>query len=242
MNYINYLEKIRGFSFKTIEIYGKYAHTLDYYGLDYKKMLLDLPDYSSNTMRLIISSLISYYKFLNDDRWKELKLPKKVFNHQEYVTFDEYKEILASISQNTKTGRQKRLIVRLLFETGLRSVELLTIRKRDITDNYIKIYGKGKKKRIVRISKWLEDELNTYAQLKEDFLFEFGYKNLYKKITGLRNKKINPHMFRRGYAKYCFLQGINIYDISLSMGHSSIETTANYIKRESKDVEIFQIF
>jgi integrase len=49
-------------------------------------------------------------------------------------------------------------------------------------------------------------------------------------------------MFRRGYAKYCFENKINIYDISLSMGHSSIETTIGYIKRNSEDVEIYKIF
>ena len=62
------------------------------------------------------------------------------------------------------------------------------------------------------------------------------------KIRNLSSKNYTPHMFRRGYAKHCFNKGISIYDISLSMGHSSIETTSNYIKRNSSDVNIFEIF
>ncbi|RTZ69148.1 MAG: hypothetical protein DSZ21_00360 [Tenericutes bacterium] len=49
-------------------------------------------------------------------------------------------------------------------------------------------------------------------------------------------------MFRRGYAKYCFDNGISIYDISLSMGHSNINTTVSYINKNSDDISIYKIF
>lgn len=243
MQYTEYLEKIKGFSFKTIEIYNKYAQELEQFDRDYKTMLISKPKYSSNTRRLIVSAIISYYKFLKDERWRELELPKKEVIVKDYIAFDEYKEMLKSINTRTKMGLQKRLVIRLLFETGIRSEELLNIKKKDIDGNEIKIFGKGKRQRIVKISEWLKEELEIYAKDKEHKLFNFQYKNLYSKVQSLsRDKKITPHMFRRGYAKYCFEKGVSIYDISLSMGHSSIETTAGYIKRDSEDVEIFKIF
>lgn len=243
MTYTEYLEKIKGYSFKTVEIYGKYAHELEMFGKDYKALLLSKPDYSQSTRRLIASAIISYYKFLGDDRWKEMELPKKQIIVKDYITFDEYKDFLTKINTKTKTGLQKRLVVRLLFETGIRSEELLHITKNDMNGNEIKIYGKGRRERIVKVSDWLMDEINLFAKYKTNRLFEFEYKNLYTKVQTLsKDKKITPHMFRRGYAKYCHDKGVSIYDISLSMGHSSIETTAAYIKRSSDDVEIFKIF
>lgn len=243
MKYTEYLEKIKGFSWKTVEVYSKYAHMLETHEKDYKKFLVSLPNYSQNTKRLIISSIICYYKFLNDDRWRELELPKREILVRDYVTYEEYRDILKKINVRTKLSIQKRLIVRLLFETGIRSSELLQIRVQDITSNEIKIFGKGRRQRIVKISEWLLDELNTYMADKTNEIFTFKYKNLYSKIRTINSKrKITPHMFRRGYAKYCFENGISIYDISLSMGHSSIETTSKYINRSSDDVEIYKIF
>ena len=145
MQYIDYLEKIKGFSYKTIETYGGISKKLDMYDRDYKKMLMDLPIYSRNTMRLIFSGIISYYKFLGDKRWQEISLPKKEFNHKEFVSYEEYQELLSKINTKTKTGRLKRLVIRMLFETGVRSSELLFIRKKDINKNQIKIHGKRQK-------------------------------------------------------------------------------------------------
>ena len=243
MTYREHLEKIMFFTNKTVEIYIRYAKLLKSYELDYRKMLISV-NVSINTRRLMISAIKSYYKFIGDNRYDELILPKKEIKFNDYVSYKEYRHYLEKINIKTKTGFQKWIIVRLLFETGLRANELLNIKNNDILDNRIKIYGKGRKERCVFMSEWLRTEVNRYIQtLNSNILFPFGYKNLYKKISILdKNKKLTLHMFRRGYAKYCYKKGVSIYDISLSMGHSSVETTSHYIKRKSEDVMIFQIF
>ncbi|TCG10605.1 hypothetical protein C4B24_04400 [Mycoplasma marinum] len=140
-------------------------------------------------------------------------------------------------------GFQKRIIIRILFETGIRSSELLNLKKSNIKNNELHVFGKGRRQRKVMISAWLQEELEEYLKTCSEILFPFGYKNLYNKINILDgSRKLSPHMFRRGYAKFCYAQNISIYDISLSMGHSNIETTAGYIKRNSEDVEIYKIF
>ena len=242
MTYKEHLEKIKFFANKTIEIYLKYAMQLEMFDLDYKQMLVK-HNGSINSKRLMISAIKSYYKFLQDDRWKLLSLPKKETNFQDYVTFDEYQQYIRKINRKTKTGLQKLIIVRLLFETGIRATELLNIRKSDIHNNRIIIHGKGRKQRCVFISEWLKFDLMEYLQHCSEILFPFGYKNLYNKIKILnKHKRLSLHMFRRGYAKHCYSKDISIYDISLSMGHSSIETTACYIKRRSEDINISKIF
>ncbi|NQZ29227.1 MAG: site-specific integrase [Mycoplasmatales bacterium] len=243
MTYKKFLEKIKNYSYRTIEIYIKYAELLERYKLDYKSMLLASENISINTKRLMISAIKSYYKFLKDERYKEIELPRKEVLVKDFVSFEEYKEYISSINRKTRMGFQKRIIVRLLFETGIRSSELLNLKKEDIKNNELHIFGKGRRQRKVKISEWLLEELKEYLSVSQEVLFPFGYKNLYNKINLLdKSRKLSPHMFRRGYAKYCFEKGINIYDISLSMGHSNIETTVGYIKRNSEDVEIYKIF
>ncbi len=244
MEYKNYLKSIRRYSTKTIEIYLRYAKELKKYNLDYRKLLLSKSNLSNSSIRIVSSAIICYYKYLNDRRYKEIILPKKEKKVKDYISYDEYIEILKNINRKTTKGRMKRLIVRLLFETGIRSNELLWIKKKDIYKNRILIHGKGDKDRFVYITPWLRDELEEYISTsKNERIFNFGYKNLYTKISTLKlSKKITPHMFRRGYAKYCFDNGINIYDISLSMGHSNINTTVGYINKNSDDISIYKIF
>ncbi len=243
VTYKEYLDKIKNHSHRTVNIYVKYAYRLERFGLDYKSMLIGSDEMSINSRRLMISAIKSYYKFLKDDRYKELELPRKEIVVKDFVSFDEYKNYLLKINRKTKMGFQKRIIVRLLFETGIRSSELLNLKKKNIKGNELHIFGKGRRQRKVKISSWLREEIEEYTKNIDNILFNFGYKNLYNKIKILdKTRKLSPHMFRRGYAKYCYEKDINIYDISLSMGHSNIETTVGYIKRSSEDVEIYKIF
>lgn len=244
MEYIKWLKNIKGYSDKTIEVYSKYAYELEMYSLDYIKMISKYERNTNSTKRLCLSAIKSYYVYLNDMRSKEIELPKKNIVVNDFVTYEQYKDYLISINKKTKTGFQKYLILRLLFETGIRSSELLWITKTNIQGNRIKIKGKGNKERYVFISKWLESELQEYLRsIKTEKIFNFGYKNLYAKIQRLdENRTLKPHMFRHGFAKYCFSKGISIYDISLSMGHSNIDTTSKYINKKSDDVTIYQIF
>jgi integrase/recombinase XerD len=152
MTYIQYLKKIKNYSPKTIKIYSKYYYQLKKYNFNYKKLLLNTNKISINTKRLLIAAIKNYYKFKKDNRYNEIELPKKEIIIKEYIKFDEYKKYLKKINHKTKTGFQKRIIIRLLFETGIRSSELLNIKKKDIKNNKIHIYGKGRKQRKVLIS------------------------------------------------------------------------------------------
>lgn len=212
--------------------------------MDYEIMIQRYTNKSNATLRLILSAIKSYYIFKNDDRAAKIELPKKRVTVSDFVTFEEYKYYLSKMNKKTKTGLQKHLILRLLFETGIRASELLWITKTSIQGNKIKIRGKGDKERIVVVSNWLLSELNDYiATIDSERIFPFGYKNLYQRIQRIdSSRNLTPHMFRHGFAKYCNKQGISIYDISLSMGHSNIDTTAKYINKKSEDLEIHTIF
>ncbi len=244
MKYTKWLQNIKGYSKNTIEVYSRYAVELESLNLDYIKMMNKYGNKSNSTKRLVLSAIKNYFIFTKNPNAEDIVLPKRSKAVSDYITFEEYKGYLLKININSKMGFQKYLIIRLLFETGIRSNELLLIKKSNIHKNRIKINGKGNKERYVTISEWLQNDLERYcSNLESDLLFRFSYKNLYTKIKRLDlNRRITPHMFRHGFARYCYSQNVSIYDISICMGHSSIETTARYINKKSEDILIHKIF
>jgi integrase/recombinase XerD len=148
---------------------------------------------------------------------------------------------------NSKKSRRLLLIIRLLYETGIRSNELLSINKQDINNNEIIIKGKGNKERIIYLSLNLKELLYEYINNGhiDGLLFKFKYKNLYKMISSLSkylNKKISPHSFRRGFASYCINRNTNLYTLSQMMGHVDLNTTKNYICNYSYAHEMSNLF
>lgn len=238
MKYYNYLFSLKGYSKLTCNLYLKYAKELKHFNNDYFVLLNKYKNTSNNTKRVIISAIKNYYEFIKDERINELKLPKKDTKIQEYVTYDEYLKIIDFYkSKNTLNNLKTLIMIRLLFETGIRSSELLNIKVCDIKFKQIIINGKNKKQRIIYLSDSLFDLILKKIELdKNIILFNFSYKNLYKKISKIGykilNKKISPHMFRRGFATYCSLNNIDIFDICMLMGHENINTTKMYIKKE----------
>ncbi|TCG10604.1 site-specific integrase [Mycoplasma marinum] len=86
MTYKEHLEKIKNHSSRTVEIYLKYANTLERYERDYKGMLIDTSEISINSRRLMLSAIKSYYKFLKDERYREIELPKKEIIVKDFVS------------------------------------------------------------------------------------------------------------------------------------------------------------
>lgn len=244
MNYTNYLINVKGFTPSTANTYMRYVNLLKESNNDYNKALAKLSNASNNTKRLALSAMKSYYKYIKDKRHLEIELPKREIKCLEWVTYEEYKQLLERYTTRTKTSFTTRMVIRLLFETGIRSSELLSIKKSDIVNNRIKIYGKGKKERYIYISEWLRNELVEFSKsITNDEIFQFTYKNLHKKVTKiLPSRRLTPHMFRRGYAKHLDKMGISIYEISISMGHNDINTTASYIKKTSENLNLSNMF
>ena len=231
-----WLLNIKGYSTKTADIYYKYAKHLEKHEKNYLEGMIKYKHTCNNTKRVILSAFKKYYEFIYDDRKNQIFLPKKEKRVQDYVSFDEYKELINFV-KNHKTTNISLIIIRLLFETGIRSSELLNIKTSDVLNNRIRIYGKNRLERFVFVCDSLAKIINDLKLKKiknnNHKLFSIGYKALYKRISNLSkriNKKLSPHMFRRGFATYCTLQNISIYQISQMMGHENINTTKSYIK------------
>lgn len=235
-NFKSWLINIKGYSLKTVDVYLKYANVLIENKCNYDLAMKMYAKTTNNTKRVILSSFKKYYEFIDDNRKLEISLPKKEKRAQDYVTIDEYVNLI-NFLENHKTKTFGLVLVRMLFETGVRSSELLNIKVTDVFKSRIRIYGKNRLERFVFVCESLEEMINELKneaiKNKQKFLFPIGYKALYKRIKNLSkrvDKKLSPHMFRRGFATHCAKQNIGIFQISLMMGHENINTTKAYIK------------
>ena len=223
---------------------------------DIKKYLNYLYDksYNKNTISRKLSGVRSFYNYLyNHDIIKinyftDVHNPKKIRSLPHYLKTSEIDKVLDNTNEVTLYGERNKLIVELLYVTGLRVSELVNIKLKDI-DKYnksIKILGKGSKERIVyyedNCSKLLKKYLNnTRRKLDKNnseylLLNKFGNKlstrmirNILNNLTiGTSIEQIYPHMIRHTFATTMLNNGADLMTVKELLGHESINTTSIY--------------
>lgn len=202
-----------------------------------------------------ISSIRSFYRYLNNQNvvksnpFQLLNLPKKEKKLPRYFEYNELLNLFEVPDINTPLGERNRLILEMLYATGVRVGELVNIKVSDINlnDKKITILGKGNKERIVYYndvtSKYLKKYLSE-ARIKlninkSDYLFlnyrggkltTRGVQDVLNKIitkTSL-NKKISPHMLRHSFATHLLNEGCDLLSVQQLLGHSSLSATSIY--------------
>lgn len=187
-----------------------------------------------------------YYEIQNIDNINKvltINYKKCVKPIQEYVTEEEVSLILSSINILTKIGKRDLLILSLLYDTAARASEIINLKIKDINleAKSIILTGKGNKRRIVPIMEPTKELLIRYLKENDDqiYLFENNYNKSYNwcfirdiinKYTKGINKKVTPHTFRRSRAIHLLDKGVNIIYIQELLGHSSIDTTQEYVR------------
>lgn len=258
MKYINYL-KNKNLSKNTINSYllqsKKWNEYLDKRNPNktiFIKYLQKIKsNYSASSIKLIYSSLISYFKF--EKRWKlieqcrDIKLPQIQQTNRTIVKLEEFNYVKSIICfENEKNWKKKRnwLIFSFLFLTGIRISEIGKINKKNIYENNrIKIVGKGEKERVIYLTDYLLELLlkwksNQIAINRKNKIL--SKKQLVKiiKTIGIEyfQKEITPHSLRRSFATNMLKKGANIEIIRKTLGHSSINTTARYLQFTEDDI------
>ena len=146
-------------------------------------------------------------------------------------------------------------LIYLLWGCGLRVSELLSINNKQINDNYIIIFGKGKKERIVpllpeikiKITEWIEWKHKNF-NYDNDALFisrlgkRLSPRYVQKLIEKLRqqldlDKNFTPHALRHSFATQLLMNGVDLRTLQMMLGHSSLSTTQHYLKVTNKFVE-----
>lgn len=188
------------------------------------------PNNKNNTINKYICSLNLVFKF-NKLNYKieNLKNDTLRFNG---LTSDEVIKIKLYLS---KLSLEKRIYIKLLFDTGARISELLNIKNIniDFVENRILLINtKNKVPRYIFFSEDTKKDLLVLYSEKE-FLFTINDNIIYKMFKKIKKdlkiKSLHSHMFRHTFATRMLYSGTDIYAVSMFLGHKDIKTTQNYL-------------
>ncbi len=249
--------KIRGFSPLTIRNYsffvekflGKTAKKSDELNQDDAKIFLGemFDTKSKNTIMLAAASLKFFYTEILKKEFSQVKMPKKDNRLPEVLNKEEVKRLINS-ADNVKS----RLIISLLYSSGLRVSELVNLKVEDLNlvekTGWVR-KGKGNKDRLIIVSENLCEELREYlARRGNEGIYIFSKekplttRNIQKIIKGTKeraglNKKVTPHTLRHSFATHLLEAGVDIRMIQMLLGHSSISTTQIYAHVSSTELK-----
>jgi integrase/recombinase XerC len=211
---------------------------------------------SNRSINRKVSALNGYFKFLlktqtiNKNplaKHKVLKTDKKI---QVPFSQDEINTVLNDIAfENTFEGIRDKLIVELFYSTGIRRIELVNIKLKDVNlaGKTLKVLGKRDKERLLPLLGPTIETLNLYLQERNKlpkitdkevlFLTQKGVKiyetlvyriiNEYFSLASTKVKK-SPHILRHSFATHLLNQGADLNAVKELLGHSSLAATQIY--------------
>jgi site-specific recombinase XerD len=217
---------------------------------------------SPKTINYHVVGLRSFFKFLlrNDietiapDKLDLAKIPPRQLS---YLPEEEINKILNAPTQFEKNPLKilrDQAILYILYGTGLRVTELISLKKTDITltEKQFSVIGKGKKLRAVFMTDQAREKLKNYLSSRadtSDFLFISFSGNSYGKALSRNSvealvkeyankvgikKKVTPHTLRHSFATSLLKKGADIRSVQVLLGHSSITTTQIYTHVDDK--------
>ncbi|MFA9290636.1 MAG: tyrosine-type recombinase/integrase [Solirubrobacteraceae bacterium] len=212
-------------------------------------------NYSEKTISRKISTLRSFYRFLNKintdfnfsfSSIKVPKIPKKIttiYSEKEMNSLLDQEEYF---SQDFK-GIRNKTIIELFYTTGIRKTELINIKLSDLDfyNNLLKIFGKRSKQRNIPLAGKIINQIKEYLKERDsinsesEYLFinlqgnnlsnksVYNLVNNYLSIVTTKNKK-SPHVLRHTFASHLIKNGADIATIKELLGHKNLISTQIY--------------
>ncbi len=271
--YLNYLQYVKNYSTLTIEGYQRdiqefiqYCHQEnieDFKEVEYPFLrgylaYLHTKNLSPKTINHKMSSLRGLYRYLqkeeliDDNPFLLVSSLKEPQRQPDFLYIDEMIDLLDSIDTHTSLGRRNKAMMELMYASGLRCSEVVSLQlsQIDFSRQFLLIHGKGGKDRYVPFhdyaAMWLKDYIENDRQeimMKNHQEHEFVFVNKFGKTLTNRGvedivnrvvknydptKKIHPHTFRHSFATHLLEQGIDIRIVQELLGHSNLSTTQVY--------------
>lgn len=231
--------------------------------------LANLHEQKSNRRTIVrrLSSLRTFFKYAISQNMiainpiEELETPKIEKKIPISLSYDQVKKLIEQPDTTEYLGFRDRVIMELFYSSGLRVSELVALNRNDfdVKSLLIKLRGKGKKERIVPITKNAAEWITAYlehperhldmdghsAQIDSDavFLNKHGTRltsrsvdrnfDKYLKSSGLANK-VTPHTIRHTIATHWLENGMDLKTVQVLLGHRSLSTTTLYTQVSTK--------
>jgi integrase/recombinase XerD len=270
-SYLSYLRDVRRMSPNTVVSYARDLTGLaefaekkgrDVEGLDRRDLEafarhLMSAGLSPRSVARAIACVRGYYRFLllekriPADPAEDLRAPRAWPALPKYLDLDAVDRLLAQPDTTTSRGMRDKALIELLYATGLRVSELLSLRLGDVhlDAGYLTCIGKGDKERIVPIGQAAVDWVRRYTdearpqllkKRKSSWLFlnaktggqlsRVGFWKILK-AYGVKagiSRELSPHVLRHSFATHLLDRGADLRAIQMMLGHADLSTTQIY--------------
>ena len=203
-----------------------------------------------------IAAVRGFYRFLVLDKQlaespaDDLRPPKAWPALPKFLSIDEVDQLIAQPDVATPLGLRDRAMIELLYATGLRVSELVSVRVGDLhlDERYLTCVGKGSKERLVPIGDQATDWIQSYRTRSRPTLLKgraaarlfvnarggslsrVGFWKILKQYVrqaGLP-RTVSPHVLRHSFATHLLERGADLRAIQMMLGHADLSTTQIY--------------
>ena len=211
---------------------------------------------SARSVARVLNAVRMFYRYLlaeklvTSDPTAQVRAPRTAKSLPRFLTMNEIEHLLAAPDVRTPRGLRDAAMLELLFATGLRVSELVSLRLRDasLDSGLVRCMGKGSKERMVpmsraavaRLDAWLAKGRPALAGAQKSpalFLNSRGgamtrqgfWKILkeYGDTLGL-GSRLSPHVLRHSFATHLLERGADLRSVQVMLGHADISTTQIY--------------
>ena len=212
---------------------------------------------SANSQARILSGIKKFYAYLlqeklvTDNPTQLISSPSIGRHIPDVLSYEEICSLIDSIDLSLPFGHRNKAIIEIMYGCGLRVSEVTSLKISNIyvEDEFIRIFGKGDKERLIPISQSIIKTLNLYIDGERKFqninpkhtdtlfinrrgsglsrqMVFLIIKDLAEK-AGIK-KNIGPHTIRHSFATHLLEGGADLRAVQQMLGHSSISTTEIY--------------
>ena len=208
------------------------------------------------TSARLLSTLKRLYQFLlregsvKEDPTLKIRSPKIPKNIPQSLIEIDVDKILEAPNADSPMGIRDRAMLEVLYGSGLRVSELVSIRMNQInlSEGVIRVVGKGSKERVIPIGEPARDWVGKYLDISRPVILGRGisdtlfvtnrhqgmsrqaFWNLIRKyvfVAGIK-KKVSPHTLRHAFATHLLNHGADLRVVQLLLGHANVSTTQIY--------------
>lgn len=211
--------------------------------------------YSAASISRFISTAKGYAKYLiiekiiSDDPTETLRSPKQWDRLPKALSLEDIKKLFDTEIKSETFVRDSAMF-ELMYSSGLRVSEIITIRVNDINfeAGFLRVMGKGSKERVVPMNRRAAEKMKEYMKELRPHLLK-GRQSPYlflstrgahmtrqrfwqalKKLGNLAGLKLSPHAIRHSFATHLLDGGADLRSVQKMLGHSDISTTQIYTK------------
>ncbi|MGH2639114.1 MAG: site-specific tyrosine recombinase [Rhabdochlamydiaceae bacterium] len=272
-DFLVYLGSEKGLSPRTLEAYGHDLISLNRYLKGQTPSSDDIIHYfehlknrgvaSSSLCRALVAVKV-FFRFLKREKLIEynptlfLESPKMWQLIPDVMTEEEVTRFLAAPGQDDFVGARDRALFHLMYASGLRVSEVCQLNIGDVSDDFVRVKGKGGKERIVPVAEVAIRELDyflvnfrtegegaifvTTRGTRMSRISVWDRVKFYAGKVGIL-KSVSPHTLRHSFATHLLENGADLRVIQELLGHANIATTDRYTHISHKHLhEAFEKF